>query len=291
MTGDFKKHGLLAGSPPAVIEEPTDDVKILAEVVQGLHPEVIEGTALQVEQEPCPVYNTFGPSMYVREAHLPKGTFILGHEHTSDHLTVFVQGKIQYFPEEGGIQTWEAPMMYTAGPGRKSFVVLEDTVWLNIFHTDETEMCELENIFIVKSETWLNMHEVSVSSDYGFQAMLDELECSQVYLGENFISLPYGTYKCGIHYSPIHGKGVFATAEIEPDDCIGAARIKDGITPIGRYLNHSDNPNTALHTMGDDLYLFALRDIPGYRGGELGEELLIDYRQLYQGGKLCLGVQ
>ena len=46
-------------------------------------------------------------------------------------------------------------------------------------------------------------------------------------------------------------------------------------TQIAQYVNHGVNPNVTIDGHGA---MWALRDIKGNYGGELGEELTVDYR-------------
>lgn len=73
--------------------------------------------------------------------------------------------------------------------------------------------------------------------------------------------------------SNIHGYGMFAKRKILKNDFIGMASIDNTYkTYLGRYTNHSANPNIAfLYTQSNDLLAKALQDILE------GEELFLDY--------------
>ena len=73
--------------------------------------------------------------------------------------------------------------------------------------------------------------------------------------------------------SNIHGYGMFAKRKILKNDFIGMASIDNTYkTYLGRYTNHSANPNiTFLYTQSNDLLAKALQDILE------GEELFLDY--------------
>ena len=81
--------------------------------------------------------------------------------------------------------------------------------------------------------------------------------------------------------SKIEGSGLFATGAFAANELIAPTRLDGRRTPAGRYINHSRMPNAdAAMTETGDIYLFALRPIAGCRGGQLGEEITIDYRRL-----------
>ena len=87
-------------------------------------------------------------------------------------------------------------------------------------------------------------------------------------------------------YEPWVGRRYTAAARelhalfIDVNELIAPARLDGQRTPAARYINHSRMPNAdAAMTETGDIYLFALRPIAGCRGGQLGEEITIDYRR------------
>jgi hypothetical protein len=97
---------------------------------------------------------------------------------------------------------------------------------------------------------------------------------------EDQILMPFGSYKVMIANSKIDGKGVFATGNFKEGEVIAPARIDGKRTPIGRYTNHSKSIN-AIMVLRDNgnIDLVAKKAINGCQGGNLGEEITIDYRQ------------
>jgi len=87
-----------------------------------------------------------------------------------------------------------------------------------------------------------------------------------------------------IKNSPINGLGLFAVEDIKADTALGIARVPDkrfetGFirTPLGGFINHSEDPNCVIENMVGFPYLVTLRDI------RAGEELTVSYT-LYQIG-------
>jgi len=74
--------------------------------------------------------------------------------------------------------------------------------------------------------------------------------------------------------SKIHGYGMFAQVDLEQGDIIGLASVNAiHKTYLGRYTNHSHNPNIDfLYLQNYDLIGVAKQPI------KKGEELLVDYR-------------
>ena len=116
--------------------------------------EQVEAGMLNLPQVACPVTHHFGPGIYIREVTIPAGTFAMGHSHKDRNLNVMLTGKI-VMRKNGEMVTITAPFIFTAEPGRKLAYVLEDTVWQNIYATEETDTDKLEDMFVDKSDTWL----------------------------------------------------------------------------------------------------------------------------------------
>jgi hypothetical protein len=123
--------------------------------------EKLEG-ALFPYGEPVEIKHTFSPGVYVREAKFPAGMIAIGHEHKTEHVNMILKGSFSVL-ENGVVRQVVAPCTFVSGPGvRKVALFHEETLWANVHPnpTNETEQDKLENIFIVKSETW-KRHQLS----------------------------------------------------------------------------------------------------------------------------------
>jgi hypothetical protein len=186
-------------------------------------------------------------------------------------------------------------MMFVGKPGRKCGYVHEDMVWQNIYATNETDVETLEAMFIEKSQTFEEARLISqnVKLLQNVNADRSDFECALAEFGfsaekaraqaentEDLIPFPLGGYKVRVDASVIEGRGLFATAPIQPGEVIAPARIAGKRTPAGRYTNHAATPNARMvkHENGD-IDLVALRPILGCKGGLIGDEITIDYRQ------------
>lgn len=244
---------------------------------------------LTQEQADCPVIHRFGPGIYIREVTLPAGIMAVGHYQRHEHFNVVLKGKVAIIDGEGNQQIIEAPTCFVGPPGRKVGLVLEETIWQNIYATDETDVEKLEELLLDKSEAWhdhlagrkLIANQADIDDYY---ALLEEFGIShEQALAEseredNVIPLPLGGYKIKTGASPIAGKGLFATADIEAGELIAPARIGDNRTIAGRYTNHSATPNARPERLGSEVWLVAVAGIKGCKGGHDGEEITINYR-------------
>ena len=256
--------------------------------------QTLEKHFLNEKQADCPVTHIFAPNIYIRQVFIPAGTFSIGHYQTTEHLNIMLKGRVTMVNEDGSHTELTAPQTFVAKAGRKIGYIHEDMIWQNVYSTNETDIEKLEAMFLHKSITWQEHqksqnllltldHSADVAdyylaiAEYGFD---HETVRKQTENLEDQIPMPYGDYKFMIANSRIDGKGVFATGNIAEGEVIAPARIGGKRTPVGRYTNHSKNIN-AIMVLRDngDIDLVAKKAITGCQGGNLGEEITIDYRQ------------
>ena len=252
----------------------------------------IERNLKDIEQIDCPVKHSFSPGLYIREVTMYAGSYIIGHRHKEPHLNIMIAGKLSLQNPDGGYDELEAPLMYTAQPGRKIAYIHEDTVWLNVWATDEQDVEKLEAMFLDKTEEWIQGNEEQkllpdkiANDDYALflseTGWTDKAVRAISENAEDLCDLPPGHYKIQVANSNIEGKGLFATGNIHKGDYVSPARLDGKRTIAGRYTNHSCTPNAYMNKLDNgDIWLVALKDIKGCKGGMLGEEIMIDYRQV-----------
>lgn len=247
---------------------------------------------LQLEQAECSVTHHFGPGICVREVFLPGGTVAIGHHQNFAHFNIMRKGRVTLFTEDGPVELVDH-FMGVLPPGRKIGHIHEDTIWQNIYATDETDVEAIENHFVTKSDTWreadlanrqklLEWNTDFTRRDY--YKVLEEFgftheQARSQSEATDMTDLPYGTYKIRVADSTIEGKGLFATGNIAAGEVIAPARIDGKRTIAGRYTNHSPSPNAAMvRGNGNDIFLAATKPIAGNSGGFDGEEITVDYR-------------
>lgn len=254
----------------------------------------LEKHFLKEKQADCPVTHHFGPNIYIREVRIPAGTFSIGHYQKTEHLNIMLAGRVTIVNEDGSHTELSAPQTFVAKPGRKIGYIHEDLIWQNVYATSETDIEKLEDMFLLKSMTWqdhqnsqkllLTLDHSSDIADY-YLAIAEfgfdhETVRKQTENLNDQIPMPFGNYKFMVANSRIDGKGVFATGNFEEGEVIAPARINGKRTPVGRYTNHSKNANGIMVLRdNNDIDLVAKKAISGCHGGNLGEEITIDYRQ------------
>ena len=254
----------------------------------------LERTLLDVDQVDCPVVHRFGPGVYIREVTLPAGTLAIGHRHKFAHINIVLKGTVVVLNQNGTTSEIQAPFVYTSEPGRKVVLAKTEVVWQNIFATTETNVQTLEAYLLDKSDAWIEDSEVRMKAatlrhendrtDYlaaiAEFGLTPDLAWQIASTPADQIAMPLGSYKMMVGDSPIHGKGVFASASIAPGEVIAPALVDGKRTPAGRYTNHAAAPNAIMVKRANgDIDLVASRAIAGCQGGQPGEEITIDYRQ------------
>lgn len=255
---------------------------------------------LKLPQAECPVVHSFGPGVYIRQITMPARVGAIGRAHRFEHMNVMLKGRALVMQADGSIKELVAPLTFVGQPGQKIGAILEEMVWLNIYATTETDIEKLEaelfepspELDEVVAARLAAAVEMRKADREDFLAAIKEIgiDAATVWqLSQNstdLADLPSDGYKFVVSNSPISGRGVFASANIRPGEVIGPARIvvsgKLKRTPLGRYVNHSKTPNASFADVGDGvLKAVATRPIFGSRGGLLGDEITLDYRQAF----------
>lgn len=252
--------------------------------------EAIEKKFLSLPQVPCSVIHKFGPGIYIREVTLPQGSICIGHHQNFEHMNIFIKGRITILDENGQPKEIKAPMTFVGKPGRKIGYIHEDSVWLNVYPTSETNIEKLEAHYLTKSDSWIEDQKSRVGlltssvdkSDYELVlkefGVTEDLARKQSENKDDMTELPYGNFKIKTGPSKIEGTGLFATADIMPDEIIAPARINGKRTIAGRYPNHSAFPNAKMFANDFEVFLVAVKKISGCHGGQDGEEITVNYR-------------
>lgn len=86
----------------------------------------------------------FAPGVYARELFIPKGHILTGKLHKTTHLNIVAQGRIAVASKDGQ-SILQAPHVFVSGPGTKrAGYALEDTTWITIHVTEETDLAKIE---------------------------------------------------------------------------------------------------------------------------------------------------
>lgn len=90
------------------------------------------------------VQHTLIDGVYTRTLFIPKGSLLVGQIHLKECVNVVAKGDISVLTETG-MGRFQAGHVAVSGPGiQKVGYAHEDTVFINIFRTDETDIAKIE---------------------------------------------------------------------------------------------------------------------------------------------------
>lgn len=120
----------------------------------------LEEALRQYPQLPEDVHHHFAPGIYMRELRIPKGAVLTGKIHRTEHLNILAQGDISVLTEHG-VKRLKAPCVVKSSPGiKRAGYTHEDTVWICVHATTETDLVKLEEQLIAPSFEALGEIEV-----------------------------------------------------------------------------------------------------------------------------------
>jgi len=240
----------------------------------------IKAMSTAFDECPYPLFHTFADGMYTREIHFNKGDLIVGAIHKNEYFVNVLKGRIWVVSEFGAKEIC-APASFTAKAGVKHIgFTLEDTVWTDTHRVESDNIADAEKEIFAESYDDLDNHNKVVYSKMCDDIGMFEQDIRSASLIESdLIDQPH-LDPVEIKNSDIEGMGVFATRNIYAGGTIAVARIGDKRTSAGRYVNHSDNPNSAGTIDNGVGYFVAIRDI-----GK-GDEITADYREIRKQAEL-----
>ena len=108
--------------------------------------------AVHGDSDLLPLKHSFAPGVYVREIFIPKGSILTGKIHRHAHPNFLMQGEVIVVTESRGRQHLKAPMSMISEAGTKrAIIALEDTIWITVHVTEETDLRKIEDYVIAPS--------------------------------------------------------------------------------------------------------------------------------------------
>lgn len=97
------------------------------------------------EKREFEVKHTFLNGMYMRELFIPKGSVLIGKIHKLDCLNIVSKGDISILTENGSGRVTAGHSVVSPAGIQKVGFANEDTVFVNVFRTDETDVSKIED--------------------------------------------------------------------------------------------------------------------------------------------------
>ena len=123
------------------------------EVVKNIQNYFVEGIKdNQIDEVIPPVIHHFGPDVYMRQMDAKAGTIVVSKMHSTGHFNVLLRGAVSLITEDG-IKTVYAGEVMLSAPGTKRIGFFhEDSSWLTIHPTTETDIEKLEDYLTIPEE-------------------------------------------------------------------------------------------------------------------------------------------
>lgn len=114
--------------------------------------------AVHGDSDAMPLTHRFTEGCYVREIFIPKGFILTGKIHRHAHPNFLMKGEVIVVTEDGGREHLKAPLTMISKAGTKrAIMALEDTVWVTVHVTNETDLKKIEDYVI--APTYENLLE------------------------------------------------------------------------------------------------------------------------------------
>lgn len=233
----------------------------------------------KMDQIPTPVEHTFVLNEYIRTMKIPRGTLFIGRRHIQGHLVSLLEGSCLYFAADGGRYELNAPFTLLSNPGFYAcFYAITDMVGetrhpnpLQERNTEALEAAYFEPA-ARQIERGRVIHDRLSYAEFLKSHGVDEIAL-QRFVKQTRDTVLTTTGKFSIRQSPIQGLGVFAEKDFRPHEMIQYARIAHDRTELGRYANHSHDPNAYMHSSDGNIVVFAKKWI------KTGDEITVDYKE------------
>lgn len=122
--------------------EPTVRAKVCA----------LEDAMRALPQIELPVKHHFAYRTYGRELRIPKGIALTGKIHKFSQLNVLMSGDVSVVTADGAKRVQPPFAMVAEAGAKRAFYAHEDSVWLVVHGTDETDVGKIEDQFIASTE-------------------------------------------------------------------------------------------------------------------------------------------
>jgi quercetin dioxygenase-like cupin family protein len=123
-----------------------------APIMQGKASWSIASPMAQIQELEKSIRTDLEPiELPVKHHFIPAGTVLVGKVHLFDNLNVVLRGRIAIYTE-AGLREFEAGDVIVSPAGvKRAGYAIEDTVWMTVHGTDETNVDLIEQQFVANS--------------------------------------------------------------------------------------------------------------------------------------------
>lgn len=109
--------------------------------LQDIMLDIPEGERIDVDEMTS---HHFAPGVYARQYFIPAGSVVIGKIHKTEHFNIICKGKCSVSTEDGPM-ILEGPCVTVSRAGvKKAVYAFEDTTWITIHVTEETDPDKIE---------------------------------------------------------------------------------------------------------------------------------------------------
>lgn len=133
----------------------------------GEHPLIIRDKILRLkdfllslpdeEKREFEVEHFCANGIYTRKLHIPKGSILIGKIHLTECVNIVAQGDISICTETGSARVKAGYTVVSPAGIMKVGYAHEDTIFINVFRTDETEIDKIEAEIACDSYEYLSI--------------------------------------------------------------------------------------------------------------------------------------
>lgn len=223
----------------------------------------------------APLEHYFASGLYGRRIYVPAGSAVVTKIHMVQHIAIAIKGTCTVFAQDGSKTIVSAPDVFITEPGTQRAIYCHDDVeWITVHATNLQDTNALE-----RKMTCDTFEEYADRKDY--EAVLIETgwtekqarEISENKQDQSFTDADSENYY--LAPSKLEGIGVFAKRDFSEKEIIGFGLDGTLRTQLGRYANHSHNPNMIFEMCNNSVQGIACKAI------KKDEEITVNYRQVY----------
>jgi len=123
----------------------SDQLHVRSEI-SALHKRMASVEQVEIRHE-----ETLAYGLYTRTIFIPKGVLLLGKIHKKPCVNIVLSGDISIGTETGELRAQAGYMVTSPAGMQKVGFAHEDTVFVNVFRTDETDITKIEADLIAES--------------------------------------------------------------------------------------------------------------------------------------------
>lgn len=107
----------------------------------------------------CPLKHTFADNLYIREITMPANTVVTSKIHKTNHPFFVLRGDVSVVTEEGVVRIKAPYWGITKAGTKRALHIHEETVWITVHSTKETDLKKIEEEVIAKNYKELDSKE------------------------------------------------------------------------------------------------------------------------------------